>query len=698
MRRRDLSMALLASSAGAGLVGQNAHAQSGTDRPPTEAELAAGVVPATLAHPPGNVLRYGGKGDGSADDTHAVVSALLVAAHGGPAVVLPTGHAFKITSYIRIYSDTSIHLLGQLQLTGRASGLFADGASNIAILGFNVGRILDAVVANSYRWNTVAAVAPAIHIRSSTNVLIDGLILSHVCQGILISNATTNVSPAGSWKLEQPPPRSCKVRDCYITFAEASGISSYNVIDSGYYDNYVYRCGDGGLWMMGALDSEVIGNHRASPYTDPAEVTKHGTNNPAVPATWNDEQGLEFEGCRGLLIADNVVKGFWANGIDVKNACNRVLVSHNRVSDCENSSINVREGDAVKNACHKVSIVGNTISGHGRLHYKVPTGILGAIRVGECFVAEVLNNILYAYQTTPGIHCIGPGRFLTDWYPKNPHQASVAINGNVVDFKNSAFEADAEFMLTPATPGAIVIEGQYDSVMCNHNKIVADRYFGVDPRQSAGPAVSLTYVRSNEACYPTSASIANNEISNWGHHGIVVTGLHAATYSGLSVHGNVIGTSGGSGIVLIHTHKACCSGNVVTQPGSGGGHPGVSIAGAPGEILDGVTFTGNVVTGRYDGGRNSMTFALEARYLSNLNASNNTFAGWSSEAISVSGMAGEHIFAGTTGFWRSGSGSPDGAVTSYWRGELYFDNSGGGWWIAASHGATQWAPLSRMPA
>ena len=93
-----------------------------------------------------------------------------------------------------------------------------------------------------------------------------------------------------------------------------------------------------------------------------------------------------------------MVKGFWANGIDVKNACNRVLVSHNRVSDCENSSINVREGDAVKNACHKVSIVGNTISGHGRLHYKVPTGILGAIRVGECFVAEVLNNILYAYS------------------------------------------------------------------------------------------------------------------------------------------------------------------------------------------------------------------------------------------------------------------------------------------------------------
>ena len=90
------------------------------------------------------------------------------------------------------------------------------------------------------------------------------------------------MSPAGSWKPEQPPPRSCKVRDCYITFA--GGQRHFLVQrdrDLGYYDNYVYRCGDGGLWMMGALDSEVIGNHRASPYTDPAEVTKHGTNNPS---------------------------------------------------------------------------------------------------------------------------------------------------------------------------------------------------------------------------------------------------------------------------------------------------------------------------------------------------------------------------------------------------------------------------------
>ena len=689
-------MALMASSLNASPLDERAYAQSGLIFPQTEAERAAGVMPANLTHPPGNVQRYGARGDGSGDDTNAIASAFLVAAHSGPPVVLPAGRSFTITSYVRIYSDTHVQLLGKLRLTGRASGLFADGAANIAILGFNVGTLQDATVASSYRWNAGSDIAPAIHVRSSTNVLIEGLVLSYVSQGILISNATTNMSPSGPYVLEQHNPVGCKVRDCHVTFAEWSGIASINAEDSGYYDNYVYRCGDGGLWMMGGLDCEVIGNHRISPYADPAAVARHGANNPSIPATWNDEQGIEFEGCRGVLIADNVVKGFWGNGIDVKNACHRVIVLRNRVCDCENASINVREGDSVKNACHKVSIVGNTISGHGRVHFGIPTEVRGAIRVGECFSADVLENILYSYQTTPGINCVGPGKYLASWYLQNPHQASLAVNGNVVDFKSTAFENDPEFMFTSATPGAIVIEGEYDAVLCNSNRISTDRYFAADGRLNSSPAISLTYVRARETCYPTSASASNNQITNWGHHGIVVTGVYEATHSGLVVQGNAIGTPGGSGIILTHTHRAACSGNVVNQPGAGSGQPGVMLAGSPGRIVEGVSFTGNVVTGRYDGGATCMTYALDARYLANLNASNNTFAGWASGAISISGMAGDHIFAGTTGFWRSGSGSPDGTVAAYWRGELYFDSSAGRWWAASSYGSAKWTPLGSL--
>lgn len=696
MRRRDLSMALVMSSAGAGLFGKRVDAQVGVEPAyqQTAAEAAAGVMPTNVAQPPGNVLRYGAKGDGSSDDTQAIANAFLAASKGGFPVTLPGGHSFKITEYVRIHSNTTAHLFGRLQLTGRSSGLFADGASNIAIHGFNVGTIQDTSVANSYAWNTVTTIAPAIHIRSSTNVLIDGLVLSHVCQGILISNTTTNVSP---WKLEQQPPVNCKVQNCHITFAEVGGICAYNIVDSGYYDNYVYRCGDGGLWMMGAVDSEVIGNHRISPYSDPAEVVRHGSNKASFPGTWNDEQGMEFENCRDLLIADNVVKGFWAFGIDVKNNCDRVLVSNNRISDCENSSITVREGDGVKNACHKISIIGNTVSKHGRLHYNSLTDVRGAIRVGECFVAEVLDNVLYGYQATPGIHCVGPGPYLASWYPKNPHQASVAVNGNMVDFKHNAFESDTEPMFTATTPGAIVIEGAYDSVSCNNNKISTDRYFPHDPRLNASPAISLTYVRLGESCYPTSATVTGNQISNWGHHGIVVTGLHAATSSGLAVHGNAIGNAGGSGIVLTHTHRAACSGNVINQAGSGADRPGVAIAGSPGQPVDGVILTGNSVTGRYDAGTNSMTYALAASYLSDLNASNNTFAGWATGAIYTEGMAGDHIFSGTTGFHRTGVGSPDGRITAYWRGELYFDTAGGAWWAASSYGSTSWIALGHAP-
>src|SRR5581483_8412842 len=150
MRRRDLSMALIASSMGASLLDQHALAQSGVALPQTEAEREAGVMPANLGYPSGNVQRYGARGDGSSDDTNAIANAFLVAAHGGPPVVLPAGRSFKITRYIRIYSDTVVQLLGKLQLTGRSSGLFADGASNIMILGCNVGTLHDATVASSY--------------------------------------------------------------------------------------------------------------------------------------------------------------------------------------------------------------------------------------------------------------------------------------------------------------------------------------------------------------------------------------------------------------------------------------------------------------------------------------------------------------------------------------------------------------------
>jgi hypothetical protein len=77
MDRRDISKALFA-AAGSAVVAQRAEAQSCTAPcyAQTPAEIAATVTPVNYAYAPGNVLRYGAKGDGTTDDTAAFQAAL----------------------------------------------------------------------------------------------------------------------------------------------------------------------------------------------------------------------------------------------------------------------------------------------------------------------------------------------------------------------------------------------------------------------------------------------------------------------------------------------------------------------------------------------------------------------------------------------------------------------------------------------
>jgi hypothetical protein len=78
MDRRDISKALFAAAAGSAVVAQRAQAQSCTAPcyAQTPAEIAATVTPVNYAYAPGNVLRYGAKGDGTTDDTAAFQAAL----------------------------------------------------------------------------------------------------------------------------------------------------------------------------------------------------------------------------------------------------------------------------------------------------------------------------------------------------------------------------------------------------------------------------------------------------------------------------------------------------------------------------------------------------------------------------------------------------------------------------------------------
>ncbi len=668
--------------------------------PRTAAEKAAEIYPALYGYPAGDVRRYGAVGDGIADDTTAIQGALKVAnfTSGTTLIVLPAGFQFKITAYCQIYSNTTIHLFGALRLVGRQAGLFTNDAINVGIYAFKSGSITDSSVEQSYTWNPgLGNIAPAIHIRSGKNVTVDGLTISHCSQGVFVSNASQNYTTNAPFTPRQTYPSFVRIQHCCITYCEWSGCATLSSYDSGYYDNYVYRCGDGGMWMMGAINCEVIGNHRVSPLATSADVAVYGANSAAHPSTWNDVQGLEFENCQNLLISQNVVENIQGEAIDIKQGCNRVLCTQNRIFNSEQYSIVVREGEPGDvNACGKVAIVTNTVSSHGFVQFgSTRLANAAAISVSSAFDVEVIDNIIHSYQTTPGIQCLGPGLYHASLYARNPQQASLTITGNIVEFRGGNPYDNTEFPFTKGTLGAIVVRGEYTSVACSNNHVRTDRYYFSDDRLNSSPAISLQYVDANGSFYPSSAIISGNEISGWGSDGIHCVGLAAMPYSGLNVTGNTVGNPGGYGIYLQNTNYAICNNNSVSQPSNiRTPHEAVSLVGSSGAPLIGVVCSGNSLTGAWNTGGTTMKFCMRIQYGQDINLTNNRMAGAIEANIHTESITGNLLFAGSTGFPRSTSGNPNGSITSYWEGEEVLDRAERKWWKSIGFQSTVWTQIT----
>ena len=693
MQRRDLPKALLAAATASAVTVPQAQ----TCAPPcfalTDPERAAGVTPVNFTFAAGDVRRYGAAGDGKTADDDAIQAALNVAARGGSPVVLPAGRTFRITRYLSIGSNTVVLLYGTLQLTNRASGLYADGASNIGVFGFKTGRITDPAVAAGYAWNGASGtLAPAIHLRSVSDAIVDGICFTYVSQGCMISSAAQNSVTRAFFTLKQAAPVNITVRDCSMTHCEWSGLSCYSGQYCTFESNYVYRCGDGGLWMMGALDSKIINNHRISPYATPSEVAAHGANNPAHPATWNDEQGIELEACRDVLVCGNVVMGFQAFGIDIKNTCNRVIVRGNQVSDCENAAIVVRRGETA-NPCHKVSLIANTISGHGRVHYGGAFPMQGAILASDCYLTEIIDNVIYAYQNTVGINCVGPASYLGSQYRANPHQASLVVRGNSFDFKNSFQTNEAEIQYTGSTLSAIVVRGYYDAVQLVDNKIGADCYYSSDSRRNTTPAVALYYENANGTHYPSNAKVDGNTIAGWGGAGIAISGSTEVSCSNLSVCQNSIGVVGATAINVTAAHYCNISGNTIAQI-NGAGASGIAVSGSSANPLNGLLAVNNSIAGAWQTGGNGMSYGISLNHCNNPNASNNVVTNAATAAFNIVACSGNVLLQGSSGFPRSGTGSPNGSVRGFWQGEMYLNTSGPDWWICnGGWNSTVWTRL-----
>lgn len=116
MQRREIAGVLIASVAGAALVGKKADAQAciGPCYPQTPTEAAAGITPTNTAYSELNVLRYGNNTNpGTTDMTAAINAAISVAnQYGGATVLIPQG-TYLFSSAIALTKNLTLQGSGK---------------------------------------------------------------------------------------------------------------------------------------------------------------------------------------------------------------------------------------------------------------------------------------------------------------------------------------------------------------------------------------------------------------------------------------------------------------------------------------------------------------------------------------------------------------------------------------------------------
>lgn len=585
-----------------------------------------------------SVLDYGAKGDGLTDDSDAIQRAV----DGNLNIILPPGKKFKLGKYISLRDNQTIIVHGDVIQSHQpkvdapyyhVGGFDAELKTNILITGagkFSSEALIGISDSDFKIHKYKAGYCPVIHMRGCNNSTIRGLTGYKLIMGF--AHTIINKPSQPDWNLIPLSGVKCKnvhIIDCNLTFCSLFG-ATLNTVHGGSLDGcYCFRCGDSGLHVQFCSFLRVTNNYRLSPYGDGGDYAD-GQEILNV----NDSQGLSIENTHKSLVQGNVVIGFCATGIDVKNSCTEILVEGNYVQDCQLASITARGGDSIYAHNNSIVIKNNIIKNHGYLHtsnaFWLTHPFRGGVYVHFTYTCEISNNTFIGNNKRGGsqISCVGVK--LSDlgfWERSSPASrltyTKVVICGNTIttpEYRSNYPDIPTGFELKDTIAPAISIgsrgdEGLWGDIIIQNNNILGHLlgeyyhpagYIGaisVEPKGASGAGMDSS----------RSITISGNKISGWPCGGIFVSGENKdhPQSSNLTVSNNIIENVSSFGLQLVNFKDPSIIGNIIFSP--------ARVLAAPARAA---VFLNNVYAGFLTS--NKITTG-ENKYTSTISASNSSF-------------------------------------------------------------------------
>lgn len=239
-----------------------------------------------------NVKAYGAVGDGSANDTTAILAAIAAAIAVGGIVWFPAG-VYKITS--------TLNLTGAVTLSGAGMAQFL----------FNIGSPLGTrLVWGGSAGGTMINICPA----AGATIPVYGAVV----EGMSIEGGATNTSTGASVGVRLAAVAQCTLRNLFLKECTTATIKTEGTLDAAYlaanyatFSDYVFSCVFENLWIYN-IASGGDGIYLGSTYT--ADNTKTvGGNDPAF-CTFRHLH-ISYKNGNGITVADADDNAFYMIGM-----------------------------------------------------------------------------------------------------------------------------------------------------------------------------------------------------------------------------------------------------------------------------------------------------------------------------------------------------------------------------------------------